>query len=95
VGTRAPGAGGGAGGGGGGAGCRGGAAAVPAHALFHGIGKREVGEGPRFFCYFLCDFLGRIYLGTGLGGGQRGACNVPPPRGQRTGKTDKMYAAIV
>ena len=23
-------------------------------------------------------------LGTGLGGGQRGACNVPPPRGQRT-----------
>jgi len=25
-------------------------------------------------------------LGTGLGGGQRGACNVPPLRGQRTGK---------
>jgi len=24
-------------------------------------------------------------LGTGLGGGQRGACNVPPSRGQRAG----------
>jgi len=27
--------------------------------------------------------------GTGLGGGQRGACNVPSPRRQRTGKRDK------
>ena len=45
---------------------------------------------------FLCDSLGATYLlGTGLGGGQRGACNVPPPRGQRARKAGKMYAAIV
>jgi len=35
---------------------------------------------------FFCNYLGAFYfLGQGLGGGQRGACNVPPPRGQRTG----------
>jgi len=37
-----------------------------------------------FLCDFLCIFLGalHIFLGyVGLGAGQRGACNVPPPRG--------------
>ena len=28
-------------------------------------------------------------------GGQRGACNVPPPRGLRTGKLGKIYAAMI
>jgi len=80
----------------GGLGCRGGAAAVPAHALFHGIGRRGVGDGPRFLLLFLSLFPWcASILGAGLGGGQRGACNVPPPRGQRTGNLGKMYAAIL
>jgi len=47
-------------------------------------------SGLGFLCSFLCDFLGAhlLFLGTGLGGGQRGACNVPPSRGKRMGKTD-------
>jgi len=39
--------------------------------------------------------LVRYLLGTGLGGGRRGACNVPPLRGLRTGKLGKMYAAMI
>ena len=33
-----------------------------------------------FFLLFFCSFLGahRFFLGTGLGGGQRGVCNEPP-----------------
>jgi len=30
---------------------------LPLFLLFHGISRRGVGDGPRFFCYFLCDFL--------------------------------------
>jgi len=50
------------------------------------------------FVSFLCDFLGALiitFLGQAWAVGKRGACNVTPPRGQQTGKTDKMYAAIV
>jgi len=99
----APGAGRGTGGGGGGAGrCGrlgrwGGTTAVLAHTLFYGIGRRGVGEDRCSFVIFLCSFFGAhlLFLGTGLGGGRRGACNVPPPRGLRTGKPGKMYAAII
>ena len=43
------------------------------------------------FSFFLWGFLGAqlFILGTGLGGGQRGICNVPTSRGQRTGNPDK------
>ena len=34
-------------------------------------------------------------LGTGLGGGQRGACNVPPLRGLRTGKRTVNTLAMI
>ena len=46
---------------------------------------------------FLCSFFGAhlLFHGTGLGGGRRGAYNVPPPRGLRTGKPGKMYAAMI
>ena len=37
----------------------------------------------------------RYLLGSGRAEGKRGACNVPPPRRQRTGGANKMYAAIV
>jgi len=43
---------------------------------------------------FVISLVRTYLLGPGLGGGQRGACNVPSPRGQRTGKIDKMHAAI-
>ena len=64
--------------------------------LTHSVYRRGV-MGRAFICLFplfftparllfLCNFFGAYHiLGTGLGGGQRGACNVPPPRGQRTG----------
>ena len=53
--------------------------------------------GHSFFCYFLCDFFGApsIFLGQAWAEGKRGACNVPPPRGLRTGKPGKMYAAMI
>ena len=38
---------------------------------------------------FLISLVRHTLSWTGLGGGQRGACNVPPLRGQRTGKLDK------
>jgi len=43
----------------------GGTAAVPAHALLHGIGRRRVGDGRFSFVTFLCGFLGAhlIFLG--------------------------------
>jgi len=72
---------------------RGGAPAAPLHTPVHGIGTRRIGDGSRFpyvlpFVLSFVTFLGAhlLFLGTGLGGGQRGACNVPPLRGQRTGK---------
>ena len=43
---------------------------------------------------FLRDSPGAHHIfWTGLGGGQRGACNVPPPRGQQTGWVE-MYALV-
>jgi hypothetical protein len=42
---------------------------------------------------FLLSFF--YLLGTGLGRGQRGACNVPPSRGLRTGKPDSLYLAMI
>jgi len=76
---------------------RGGTTAIPPHALLHGI-RRGVGDryafllfslvGHNFLCPFICDFLGahQFFLGTGLGGRQRGACSVPPSRGQDSGR---------
>jgi len=48
-----------------------------------------------FVAHLLSPWCALHLLGTGLGGGQRGACNVPPPRGLRTGKLCKMYAAMI
>ena len=58
--------------------CRGGTAAVLAHALFHGIGGRGVGDGCFSFVTFLCYFLGAhlIFLGQAWaeGEGELAAC---------------------
>jgi len=94
-----------AGGGGGGVWA---ATAVPVHAFFHGVRRRGgAGDESRFPLFFPLsspwvfpcgyDFICFVphFLGTGLGGGQRGACNVPPPRGQQTGGMDNWRAAIV
>ena len=50
-----------------------------------------------FSCSFLCLFLWThlLSLGKGLGGGQKGACDEPAPRGLRPGKLGKMYAAMI
>jgi len=41
------------------------------------------------FPFFLCNFLGAQYIFLGQAWAEgKGACNVPAPRGQRTGKTD-------
>jgi len=103
-----PGAGRGAGGGGGGAWCRepdwgrGGTASVPSHTLVHGIGRRGLRDRLRFsfvlsFVVSVVNFLGPhlLSLGTVLGGGQRGVCNVPSPCRLRTGKLGKMYTAMI
>jgi len=80
----------------GGIGCRGGTAAVPTHAPPHGIGRGGVGDGSRS-PFILSFVLSLIYslLGQAWAEGKRGACNVPPPRGLRTGKPGKMYAAMI
>jgi len=81
-------------------GCRGGATAVPTHALFHSIRRR--GRGGRTVLSFVSFFCQNsspsrfpwceLYLvGTGLGGGQRGARNVLPPRGQQTGNGQNVH----
>jgi len=88
-----------------GAGCRGGATAIPTHTRLHGIRRRGLGGRSHFpfVISFVLHSLGfvpfvislvRLHLGTGMGGGQWGACNVPPPREQRTGEPDKTCAAI-
>jgi len=56
--------------------------------------------GTRFLCLFLfIPFVLSLASFTSLGKawaeGKRGACNVPPPRGQRTGELRKMYAAMI
>jgi len=67
-------------GGGGGAGCRkrvgcrGGASAVPSHALFHVTGRRGLGgksRSPLFSPVVIFFGVHLLFLGTGLGGGQR------------------------
>ena len=71
--------------------------AVPSHPSIHGIGRRGVGDGSRVsFVLSFVNSFGRVYfLWDRPGGGQRGACNEPPPRGLRTGKPGKMYAAMM
>jgi len=70
-------------------GCRRGGTALSPAALLHGACGGGVGDGSRFPHPFLCfsfvvpsvtsSLLCVFYsLGTGLGGGQREACNVPP-----------------
>jgi len=44
---------------------------------------------------FAISFVIYFLSGQAWPEGERGDCNVPPPRGQRTGQTEKMYAAIV
>jgi len=56
------------------------------------------GRGALFLCFFpLSISLGAstFLRGTGLGGGQRGACNEPPLRGQRTGKRTVHILAMI
>ena len=50
---------------------------------------------PLFLFFCLVPWALLLFLGTGLGGGQREACNEPPLRGLWTGKPGKMYAAMV
>jgi len=79
----------------------GGATAVPTHAPLHGIRRGGVGLWGRFplsfslslFCYFLGVL--DIFVGQAWAEGKMGACNVPPPRGLRTWKLGKMYAAMI
>jgi len=59
---------------------------------------RSRGTGCAFLYFFpSVSFLGAFisFLGTGLGGGQREACNEPPLRGLRRGKPGKMYTAMI
>ena len=57
------------------------------HALLHGAREGAVGPGFDVFS-FAISFARCIIFGTGLGGGQREACNEPPPAraadGERT-----------
>ena len=70
-------------------------------------GRRRWGSFPASFpLSYSLDFLSFAFplwspwcdaalrLGTGLGGGQRGACNEPPLRGQRTGNGLYILAII-
>jgi len=67
---------------------------LPTPSFMVSAGKRE--DEAEVLQRFLLSFLWFLnLLGKGLGGGQRGACNVPPPRGQRTGKPGKIYAAMI
>jgi len=57
---------------------------LPAPSFMAPAGEEQGMDGVPFAISFVISLV-RIYLlGTSLGGGQRGACNVPPP-----GKTDK------
>jgi len=61
--------------------------AFPTHARLHGIGGNGVMDGHGFPLLLSLSFPWCAFhlLGSGLGGGHRGASNVPPLRGQRTG----------
>jgi hypothetical protein len=73
-----------------GTGRRGRGTPVPPHARLHGIRRRGVRAATGVFCSFICHFLGATHShGTGLGGGQRNACNATPSRGQRRGNGQK------
>jgi hypothetical protein len=79
--------------GGGRSGRRGCGTAVSTHARIHGVRRRRggLGNGSLAFVFFLClspllfPWCAIHLLGTGLGGGQREPCNVPPSGGQRRG----------
>jgi len=53
--------------------------------------------GMGHFSFVISSVISLVFYprGKGLGGGQRGACNLPPPRALRTGQMDKIYTAIV
>jgi len=80
-----------------------GATTVPSHAGLHGVRSRVVEGRARFsmasitlVCLLLSFVCSRFPL-SGLGGGQRKACDVPPPRGLRTGKLGhicRSYASM-
>jgi len=87
---------GGAGGGGRGAGRQGGFT-VPTHARLHGVCRNGLGGGRRtcfsfvlsFFLHarflFFCNSLGAHHIFLGQARAEaKGACGVPPLRGQRT-----------
>jgi len=66
---------------------------LPTPSFMASAGEDYIGDGARFpfvlaFALSFLTFLGAYlhFLGTVLGGGQPGACNVPPPRGQRTSR---------
>jgi len=44
---------------------------------------------------FVIPLVFRIFLGKAWAEGKGELATCPPPRGQRMGKMDKMYAAIV
>ena len=65
----------------------GGITAVLARACPRGDRRRAL---VGFICFFslsfrlFCLWCASQFLGTSLGGGRRGVCNMPPLRGQRT-----------
>jgi len=70
-------------------GCRGGPAAVIAHALIYGIGGRGVGDGRFSLVTFFCDLLGAhfIFLGQAWaeGRGELATCRHRADCGQENG----------
>jgi len=100
---RAPGAGRGTRGGVGGPGCSEGSgcwrrtAAATAHAVRHSIGGQGLWDGRVSVVTFFRDFLRAllIFFSQAWSQCKRGARKVPAPRGQRTGKPDKMYADTI
>jgi len=78
----------------------GGTTVVSPHTLVHGICGRGVGAVTvscvlSFVLSFVISLVRFYLLGTGLGGGQMGACNVPPSRRLRTGIPDSVYLAVI
>jgi hypothetical protein len=71
----------------------------PFLAGLHGIRRGGVGVRAAVFCCFLLSLpfsfllislVRSLSLGTGLGGGERKACNMPPLRGQQRGNGQKV-----
>ena len=77
------------GGGGRGAGCQGGITIISAYILLRGVRRTGVENGRVSLCFSL--WCASYFLEIGLGGGQRGACNVPPSRGRRKGTRQNIH----